>query len=333
MHNFSPWCRMFEIATQFNAIFRVQANARKISISLLSMWVSRRVRAFLSLLSVRLNQMENSASLRDAFDSCIFFSASMGRLGADFTSQLPPLFEKKMLSLVAGFWREGVNQLADTLKICRDAGVASPLSSSAIGSSGPLDGTGISTASPPPPPRQLLALPPLGRLVNAFLSGLNEIRRCMLPSIFPTLRESMLAALTEVEAILQANERSVLTPGLRGDAKELRELAKKMKEVMKAVVTPYLQGALENSLGNEEGAKKFHEEVIASSQVTLASMEPGDENEEVEGKDDNFESVNDCQAAKSESEAIRDSPDGKLAAADSEENGGAMLLDDEGLER
>ena len=66
--------RMFEIATQFNAIFRAQTNAQKISLSLLSMWISRRVNSFLSLLQSRLNDMEDSATLRDALDSCVFFS-------------------------------------------------------------------------------------------------------------------------------------------------------------------------------------------------------------------------------------------------------------------
>jgi hypothetical protein len=282
---------MFEIATQFNAIFRVQTNAQKISVSLLSMWASRRVYSFLSLLAAQLNQMEDSASLRDALDSCVFFSASMGRLGADFTSQLPLLFEKQVHSLVVNFWKEGVSQLADTLKICRDAGVASPLSSSAISSSGPLDATDNSTLSPLPPPRQLMALPPLGRFVNAFLNGLNELRRCLLPGIFPKLRESLVAALAEVDTILQANERAVLTPGLRGDATELRELAKEMKEVMKTIVTPYLKGALESSLGNEEGAKEFNEQVISKTETKMASTEEGDEKEEVEENDDNAEEV------------------------------------------
>ena len=142
---------MFEIATQFNAIFRAQTNAQRVSVSLLSMWTSRRVHSFLSILGVQLNRMEDSASLRDALDACVFFSASMGRLGADFTAQLPPLFENKMHALILHFWTDGVSQLAETLKICRDAGVASPLSSSTI--AGPADTTiGESDGGPIPPP-------------------------------------------------------------------------------------------------------------------------------------------------------------------------------------
>ena len=259
--------RMFEIATQFNAIFRAQTNAQKISLSLLSMWISRRVNSFLSLLQSRLNDMEDSATLRDALDSCVFFSASMGRLGADFTSQLPPLFEKKMLSLVVNSWKEGVAQLEDTLKICREAGVASPLSSSTLSNPSPSDTVNdTSGGSPMPPPRQLMALPPLGRLVNAILNGLNELRRCLLPGIFSKLRESLDQVIQKVGTILQTNERAVMTPGLRGDAKELRRIAAEMKTVMETIVTPYLNGALESSLGNDEKAKEYNEKVLAQTQ-------------------------------------------------------------------
>lgn len=256
---------MFEIATQFNAIFRAQTNAQKIAVSLLSMWTTRRVHSFLTMLKAELRHMEDSASLRDALDACVFFAASMGRLGADFTSLLPPLFEEKMVSLVEHFWKEGSNQLAETLKICREAGVVTPLSSSSsISPTINTQGSDVGDADlgPMPPPRQLMAYPPLGRLVNAFLTGLNELRRCLLPGIFSQLRASLEHVLDEIETILQANERAVMTPGLRGEAAELRAKAKEMHQVMTDIVTPYVRGALELSLGNEIGAKIHHEKLI-----------------------------------------------------------------------
>ncbi|KAL3933493.1 MAG: hypothetical protein SGBAC_010376 [Bacillariaceae sp.] len=256
--------RMFEIATQFNAIFRAQANSSAIAASLLNMWTVRRIRCFIAMLEEQLCAIDNSASLRDALDSCVFFSTSLGRLGADFTSSLAPLFESKMHSLVVASWTDGVHQLADTLKICRDAVVAAPLVSSTVGDAVSSEYSPEESINPLPPPRQLMALPPLGRLVNAFLSGLNELRRCLLPGIFPKLRKSLQAALVHIDAILQSNERSVLTPGLRGDASELRDIAREMKTTMKAIVAPYLEGALEHALGNREGARR-HNDVIAAT--------------------------------------------------------------------
>ncbi|MGK3755152.1 MAG: hypothetical protein ACI8RD_007461 [Bacillariaceae sp.] len=282
--------RMFEIATQFNAIFRAQQTSHiangnsssassnsnnnndvQVSVSLLSMWTSRRVHSFLKILSSQLQLMEDSGSLRDALDACVFFTGSMGRLGADFTAQLPPLFEQKLLAIVLHNWKEGTNQLTETLKICRDAGVASPLfSSTVVASTSDNGGNGEgeendSTSSSSvmmAPPRQLMALPPLGRLVNACLMGLNELRRCLMPGIFSQLRTAVEKEfLLEVKNILHAHERAVMTPGLRGDATKLREIAKEMKNVTKTIVFPYVRGAVELSLGNVSGAKKHFDKL------------------------------------------------------------------------
>lgn len=277
---------MFEIATQFNAIFRAQRSSNstnggssgsnpndngQISISLLSMWTTHRIRSFLKLLSKQLQLMDDSGSLRDALDACIFFTGSMGRLGADFTSQLPPLFEQKMMAIVLNNWKEGTSQLAETLKICRDAGVASPLVSSTVVASGAGtssadaeggDDNDSSSSVMMLPPRKLMELPPLGRLVNACLTGLNELRRCLLPGIISQLREAVEKEfLLETKNILHAHERVVMTPGLRGDATKLRENAKEMKMVSKTIVFPYVRGALELSLGNESGAKKHFDKL------------------------------------------------------------------------
>jgi hypothetical protein len=91
-----------------------------------------------------------------------------------------------------------------------------------------------------------------------------------LPGIFPKLRKTLTEVLTEIDMILQANERTVLTPGLRGDAVQLREVAKEMKEVMQDIVTPYLKGALESSLGNEAGAKRFNDLLVAPKSLVVA---------------------------------------------------------------
>jgi hypothetical protein len=194
---------------------------------------------------------------------------------------VPPLFEDKIHSLVVHFWKEGATQLDETLKICREAGVASPLSSlSAVSTSTTLpgsDGLVDKDSGPMSPPRQLMALPPLGRMVNAFLTGLNELRRCLLPGIFSRLRVSLNEIIAEVEGILQSNERAVMTPGLRGDAVELRAKAKEMRQVMADIVVPYVLGALELSLGNETGASGYHDKL-----TELLIPPPVEEEPEVE---------------------------------------------------
>lgn len=200
--------------------------------------------------------MEDSASLRDALEACVFFATSMGRLGGDFTSMLSELFEPKMASLVMIHWKEGVSTLQETLKVCRDAGVASPLTSSNATSA-------VATPSPEQPPRQLLTLPPLARLVNMYLTGLNELRRCLLPGIFGILRKELHRSLSNVKALLETNQRAVNAPGLRGEATQLRELATIMLNTFDKVIEPYVRGALEVALGDYAAAKNYLKEDLA----------------------------------------------------------------------
>jgi conserved oligomeric Golgi complex subunit 8 len=214
------------------------------------MWVTRRLHSFLSLLSTALSRMEDSASLRDALEACIFFAASMGRLGGDFTAMLAEIFEPKMASIVLAHWKEAVSTLQETLKVCRDAGVATPLTSSNITST-------VAAPSLEQPPRQLLSFPPLARLVNMYLSGLNELRRCLLPGIFSALRKELIRSLSTVKALLETNQRAVNAPGLRGEATQLREVASNMLVIFDKTIEPYIKGALEVALGDYAAAKHF----------------------------------------------------------------------------
>jgi len=257
---------MFEVATQFNAIFRTQTNSQN-SVALLSMWISRRVHTFLETLRREISVLNDSASLRDVLDASVFLAVSLGRLGADFSALLPPLFEDKMLSLVVNAWEDGARQLSQTLKSCRDAGVSSPLSSTCLTSNeneGAMEPYLTSDSGPMPPPRQLMSLPPIGRFTNSILTGLNELRRCLLPGVFTGLRSSLDRVLLEVDGILESNERSVMTPGLAGEASELRGKAKEMRKVYEEIVVPYVRGAFEFSLGNETLSVEYHSKLFSS---------------------------------------------------------------------
>ena len=291
----------------------------------------------MTMLATKLHRMDDSASLRDALDACVFFAASMGRLGADFTAQLPPLFEHKMHDLVVHFWKEGAHQLDETLKVCREAGVASPLSSSATAAAAnTYEATSSTTdGGPMPPPRQLMALPPLGRLANAIVTGLNELRRCLLPGIFSRLRDSLDEILKEVAQILATNERAVMTPGLRGEAARLREIAKEMKQVMANVVDPYVRGALEFSLGNERRALEFHDKL---KDKEVEEDKPVEEEEQIE-EDKPVEEVEQIEEDKPVEEAgfVEKAQDGETVDALDPKQAGEDVMgagenwDDDGL--
>lgn len=298
---------MFEVATQYNAIFRAQTTAKDGSTSLLSMWTSRRVHTFLTMLAGQLNRMEDSAALRDALEASVFFSTSMGRLGADFTAQLPALFEPKMQSLVEQAWKEGPQQLEETLKVCRDAGIAAPLMShnvppEASASAATTSATSTSEGQPMPPPRALMALPPLARVVNAVLTGLNDLRRCLLPGIFSQLRANLELVITDVRRILSANEKAVQAPTLRGEKKELREAASKMRTTFRDVVEPFLRGSLEMALGNFEAAELQYDELRKLEEEEKKRIEAA-EQAEIAADQEAQAAAEEAEQAKQEAEA------------------------------
>lgn len=305
--------RCFEIATQFLAIFRsstgnslksaTSSNSDKAS-QLLSMWTSRRIDTFLhQQLSLKyLPLISDTATLRDALESATFFATSMGRIGADFSPLLPDFFVPHLISIVTSHWNDGLNALQDTLKVCREAGIATPLYNSRevispIGTnledeeSDVIAGVGTKT---PSPPRQLLSLPPLARLVNSFLTGLNELRRCLLTSAFPQLRSNYKENfVSKVKAILIENERAVLKPGFLSKGEEagkLRSVAVELKEEFDGCVEPYLSSALEVALG-------IYDSILAKANEpdgeVKNSIEEGKEDEEKVDAIDDVEEIQD----------------------------------------
>lgn len=253
---------MFEIVTQFQAIFRgsfaPSSGGLDHSSSLLSMWTSRRVHAFLMTLAADVStHVNDTAALRDALDAASFFASSMGRVGADFQPLLAGVFEPRLAQMVVTHFTEGLDGLRALLSACRDAGVAGPLvgataATAAAGGDGhdAAEADGVPSARTPPPPRGLLALPPLARFLNAYLGGLNELRRCLLPGAFPAVRAAQDKLVADARMLLQANERAVMAPGMRGEAAKLREMASKMKTEFDSSLEPYMAECLEVALGS-----------------------------------------------------------------------------------
>jgi len=291
--------RCFEIVTQFLAIFRgsfapstsSSTNKHDHSFSLLSMWTARRVQTFLTTLSSNMaTHVNDTATLRDALDAASFFASSMGRVGADFQPMLAPIFEPRLTEMILGHWNDGLNGMMETLKACRDAGVAGPLfgtetssNKDGSGGSGNTYGVEIQSSRTPAPPRKLLALPPLARFLNAYLSGLNELRRCLLPGAFPAIRCAKNKLVGDAKLALQANERAVLTPGLRGEAARLREVASKMKSEFDNCLDPYMTACLEVALGNVDYAmEQAKVAALAAEKARIAAEKVKAEKEAVE---------------------------------------------------
>jgi hypothetical protein len=316
--------RLFEVSTQFQAIFRRSNTINKNSTTpsssnvedkmtatttapppqqVLNLWLARRIETVLGILRQEIqtvvsttdnnnNNNNNDAAatssttttlldagyVRDVLEASLFFGTSMGRLGANFTATLSPIFGSAMIHIVTQqHWNLGVTQFVETITVCRDAGVASPLVSS-NSSSATMDGTTSLDVSssvtltddmnpdgqPQPPPKKLLEFPPLARLVNAFLQGLNELRRCLLPDIFPALRRHcQIHVLDRVEMELRGLERAVNIPGYSGEATAMRTIATQMNTILTQLVRPYLLGSLEAAFGNTQMAMTHYQLVHA----------------------------------------------------------------------
>lgn len=298
--------RMFEVATQFNAIFRAHQHHQAASKQLLAMWTTRRIQSFLRLLQTDLVAQRDAAAIRDAVEASVFFGTSMGRFGADFTCQLAAIFDPALLQTVTQYWKDGVMQLRETLTVCREAGVAGPLATE-VGTASSLDdevtNSAVALEGPQPAPKVLLSLPPLARLVNAILTGLNELRRCLLPGIFPALRRLLEEQLQTVSAELLANERAVLTPGLRGEAAALRAVAAELQFIFRDIVEPYLRGSLEAAIGNVAAAVQQHQllrDNLAQRQNTDATS---NNNEDVGEQADND---TEAQASDEDTKQVRE---------------------------
>ena len=222
----------------------------------------------------------DTAMVRDVIEASVFFATSLGRLGGDFTCQLISIFEPMVLQIITEqYWKPGIQQFHHTLEICRDAGMAGPLSTTTTtfenetDNKNQLDDLSPSRTpweEPQAPPKHLLTLPPLARFVNAILTGLNELRRCLLPGIFIPLRQYMKTNVIDVMIQeLDLNERMVLTPGLRGEAMELRSMAVQMKETFHTIVEPYILGSLEAAIGFNDGATLYHTLLYNNMQQTV----------------------------------------------------------------
>ncbi|CAM9791518.1 unnamed protein product, partial [Ectocarpus sp. 8 AP-2014] len=244
----SQW---FEVATQFRAIFlAVEGSgggsataARQSAVSslrvgeglttgsgrdsgdILSLWLLRRVSAFVEQLKGLLPLVEDGGLLRSLLEECMFFGVSMGRLGTDFRGLLVPVFEERVSGAAAAQWAtasaEFVVTLRDVAAIEAAGGNGASLlhvpdrSTIATSRGGPANGHGTSGAGAaaaeaerraalyggdggiPPPPRSLMAFPPVARLLNLMLTSFNQLRECLPSSVEGRLADALVLSFTD----------------------------------------------------------------------------------------------------------------------------------------
>jgi len=286
--------RCFEIVSQFSSIFcgvddmaimnRGAALVEQSPESLLSIWCTRRVQLFLRSLNQELQHtkidslnissdvvgtksvntigvttMPTIASLpilHDVMDASVFFATSLQRMGFDFSTLVLDMMEKCTVTVVLQSWHEGLNAFNETLRLCREAGVADFLINKTVSEEdadhliGTFVAAGESQASIMYPPRCLVAFPPIARLANTFVASFNDLRRFLLPGIFDLLNHRLLNDIfPELDKILEENEVEVTTPRMHGDALNLRTVASEYKKIASQVLKPFILQALDVAIG------------------------------------------------------------------------------------
>ena len=261
-----------------------------------------------------------AANLRDLLEATVFFASSMGRLGADFSAHwIPDIFENALVDwIVHHCWiQQGVKPLHEVWAICQQVNVAAPLvasgTSSSTGSSGrgaassaaamvvysnpnaeeveqlfhdfvvPASGTSL-LEQPLAPPRVLMQVPPLGRFVNAVLLGLNELRRCLLPSALPRLEQALEEEILQVVSQeLKRLERQLITAApARGGSSHQKDNLKMFREVISLeympiwnqIVIPYCRGSLWTAMGR--GSRALEDYQLARQAMDTLIQEKKD---------------------------------------------------------
>jgi hypothetical protein len=109
---------------------------------------------------------------------------------------------------------------------------------------------------------------------------LNELRRCLLPSIVVPLRSILQNDILKVlRDELEQNERLVLTPGHMGDAKGLRDAATTLLRIYDDIVDPYVRGSFEAAFGIQSQAISYY--TILQNNEQAMFMKPTEAEAEV----------------------------------------------------
>ncbi|CAN0133323.1 unnamed protein product, partial [Ectocarpus fasciculatus] len=196
---------------------------------ILSLWLLRRVSAFVEQLKGLLPLVEDGGLLRSLLEECMFFGASMGRLGTDFRGLLVPVFEERVSGAAAAQWAaasaEFVVTLRDVAAIEAAGGNGASLlhvpdrTTIATSRGGPANGHGGASGAGaaaaaaaeaerraalyggdggiPPPPRSLMAFPPVARLLNLVLTSFNQLRECLPSSVEGRLADALVLSFTD----------------------------------------------------------------------------------------------------------------------------------------
>lgn len=224
---------VFEIITQYRAVFndnigvdededsigddlyREDIPSNLHSSAILFDWTLTCVADYLERLQAGIRDIRDGAALNTVLQQAMYCGQSLGRVGADFRSVLPPMFEEAVLRIYNTHLNAALRQFEMMIEDNRWA----PVGSSALrkeraqgyaGLGGNLnkdqgaeENTGES-GEQYAPPVGVLDSPPLAVFLNGILAALNELRLCAPVSLGPRLGRALHDVLVDAGDFMSA---------------------------------------------------------------------------------------------------------------------------------
>eukprot|EP01094_Clydonella_sp_ATCC50884_P025672 TRINITY_DN6852_c0_g1_i1.p1 TRINITY_DN6852_c0_g1~~TRINITY_DN6852_c0_g1_i1.p1 ORF type:complete len:549 (-),score=163.46 TRINITY_DN6852_c0_g1_i1:219-1865(-) len=218
---------LFDIITQYRAIFTDNPSASSpiCDANMLHSWLVHRIQKYLDCLKAFLPRVTDGGSLSNLLDQAMYLGMSLGRVGADFRSLLPPIFEQHIVSMFA-------TAVGGATSACIDA-LQQPLvhTESARGY------RSMSRGDAHAPDQELLDFPPLAVLCNAYLGAFNELRQC-----------APLAVRERIARVMEDNIRTFTAAVVARSHQKSDEL-KSFAKMSATILIPYLIECLRHVYG------------------------------------------------------------------------------------
>jgi hypothetical protein len=239
----------------------------------LQVFLHHALSALVDAVETHLPSIDNVAALSSLLTQLAYASNAFSRHGLDLSFTLERPFVERTKAIVAGHWSRGTDDFVASLSSYS----VLPLTSSS-------SYTTLSSASDSPP-FAITAHPPLARLLNAHITGLNELRLLPALELYPVLSK------TQAQELDRASEELKLWSsggdGAGGKSSEvvvafeqLRDWCRRALgriygvELMQGGSEKKLVGAEEGTLTNGEGGA---EELVEAKEGTITNGEGGDE--------------------------------------------------------
>ncbi|KAH8119761.1 Dor1-domain-containing protein [Phellopilus nigrolimitatus] len=246
---------VYDVATQYTTIFLDRAPSEELALEfqyLLSTLTHHMLDALIAVLGACLPKVEDATSLSALLTQLTHCATALARVGLDFRSLLPPLFEdavqRRFAHTVETATDAFLSTLTDAHKYSRQPSAV--LCTSAVVSAPPEDTTLPDALHVPP--HILASYPPLAVYTNALLAALNSLRllapvsllRVLLCSLDQMLERAASGFLVYAQVSVDTAASRIRTYSEDEEPPDQARIVKAAGKVFARVLIPYSRRAL-----------------------------------------------------------------------------------------